>query len=351
MSFRLIRQVIREAVTSTGGTRSTRDIVTEIQKFIGMSRADQDGIWGEKTDEAVGRFIYVMMSDAEITPREIRSYELTSDWSTNGPRIRSVNGKFVSYSGNAESLLIFLKDLAGVEEDEQAPAQLTPAQRPTTASVPSAPAQKSSGAPSKKKKVLAVGDSQMGAGIGLALRRHLETVDLNGDGSPDYVVTFVDGAGKNAKVILELFNQNFNESYYLVVTTIGGNGSSPSMTLSAINTMYDKVANQRDGYLIAVAAPPATLITSETAGVKSWGAAAKNPRYMLDRDRGGFAANRIAVSDTVDAMNLPYTLTYGVATRRAGIYPDQPDGLHCTVGGAEIAQDIITQARAKGIPI
>jgi len=351
MSIRLIRQVIRESIAGTTSKKSLRDTVIEIQEFVGMPASDQDGAWGEKTDEAVGRFIYGMMKDAEISPNEIRSYELTSAWDVNAPRIRTVNGKLVSYRGNAADMLRFLKDLSGVEEEITSATPVSRDAVPVETELPAVSTAQKRGPGGAKKKVLAVGDSQMVAAIGSALRRHLSTVDLNNDGNPDYEVTFVNGSGKNSNGVLDLFNQNFNDSYYLVVTTIGGNGSSPSMTLSAIEKMHDKVANQRDGYLIAIAAPPATLITNTSAGVRSWGRAAASPSYMLDREGGRFASNRLAVSAAVDDMNLPFTLTYGVATRRAGNYPDQPDGLHCTVGGAEIAQDIIAQARAKGIPV
>jgi hypothetical protein len=193
------------------------------------------------------------------------------------------------------------------------------------------------------KRVLAVGDSQMVAQIGSTIRKHL--ADFG------YSVTFVNGSGKNASGVLAKFNEAYRPRYFdLVVTTIGGNGSPPAQAEAAINSIHEKIVEQDGGYLIAVGPPPATLITNVTVGVRSWGQGARNPRYMLDRDDGKFAENRRAVSQAVDNMTLDNTLTYGVATRVSD-YPDQPDGLHCAVGGVAIADDILAQARGKGIPV
>lgn len=194
------------------------------------------------------------------------------------------------------------------------------------------------------KTALAVGDSQMGYMIGRGLQSHLKSVG--------YTVTFVSAAGQPASGVLKKFNENYTPGAYdLVILTIGGNNSTAESTESAIRSMHEKVVGQDDGHMIVVGPPPATLITDTAVAVKSWGQQASNPRYMLDRDKGAFAVRRETVSKKVDDLVLDNTLTYGVATQQSGKYPDQPDGLHCSVGAEPIVQDIITKAQAKGIPV
>jgi hypothetical protein len=337
MSVDLIRALIRETLSRPS---SQKQIITQIQDFVGMNKTDQDGVWGEQTDRAVVNFVYGMMNDAEVYPRDIKSYQIASDWAAYGPKIMMVNGNPASYTGNAKGFLKFLHDLTGTpykepEDIQAAGASQPPAETPTL----QAGEKTHTG-----KRALAVGDSQMVAQIGSTIRKRLA--------DSGYSVTFVNGSGKNANGVLAKFNEAYRPGYFdLVVTTIGGNGSLPAQTEAAIRSIHEKIVGGDGGHLIAIGPPPATRITdTSVAGPRSWGAAARDPMWMLNREGGKFAANRRAVSQAVDNMSLDNTFTYGVSTRVPD-YPDQPDGLHCAVGGVAIADDILTQARSKGIPV
>lgn len=340
MSVALIRALIRESIAGKAKPKARNQIVAQIQDFIGMNAADQDGVWGSKTDEAVVNFIYGMMSSVDVYPSDIKPRQLSYDWATYGPKIVRVNDNPVSYTGDAKGFLKFLHNLTGTPYNEPEDVQAAG----TSQKSAEAPSPRSGEKPHAGKRVLAVGDSQMVAQIGSTIRKRLA--------DSGYSVTFVNGSGKNASGVLAKFNEAYRPGYFdLVVTTIGGNGSPPAQTEAAIRTIHEKIVGGDGGHLIAIGPPPATKITdTAVAGPKSWGSAARDPMWMLNREGGKFAANRRAVSQAVDNMSLDNTFTYGVSTRVPD-YPDQPDGLHCAVGGVAIADDILAQARSKGIPV
>jgi len=189
------------------------------------------------------------------------------------------------------------------------------------------------------EEALAIGESQMywSGGYGEAIRKHLARIG--------YRVTHESRPGYDATHVLGLFNELYVPGKFsLVFTTIGGNHSTPEETVSAIRTIHNKIVKQDGGYLIAVS-PPLRTIPEDPEK--------RRPSDDLPKQRIEDTAsniNRFEVAAAVNMLDLPNTLTYGVAQSWPK-FQDQPDGTHCEIGCDEIAADILEQARIKGIPV
>lgn len=123
ITSRQLRRVIREELIREA--RQMRPEVQEMQKLLGMPDAEQDGVWGGKTEKAWDKF--VANNYKQPTPDYPSVSDVQSDWEDAGPKL--------GYPGDHVGALRFVKAILGLS------ITTTPA---TTAASPPA-----SGPPSK----------------------------------------------------------------------------------------------------------------------------------------------------------------------------------------------------------
>jgi len=185
-------------------------------------------------------------------------------------------------------------------------------------------------------RALMVGDSQLGGALGTEFERKLQTLGFKVDkklpidgGSPSQVADALESS---------------IGGHQLVVSFTGGNDASVGDCELAVTQMHSN-AVESGAYLIVVGPPPATVATDVASLNRSFREANSDVEYQLKRDEGRFAQRRIAASDAIDDMNDPNAglFTYGIASHHSvdsGTYQNQPDGLHCFVGAANIVDEI-----------
>lgn len=183
-------------------------------------------------------------------------------------------------------------------------------------------------------KAVICGDSQgkgyLGNEVGKILSSQgykVSNVSVNGAG-PDAVLDQVKAHAKNALLVVAIF---------------GGNTSSATKSADGVVKMYEHCEQQGTAFM-AIGPPPVTEITDPGEITKRGG----NKNHWLELSPSDIhsQSKRKEISDAMEAATSSsgeQINVYGVASNwrpkeEGGKYPDQPDGLHCQNGAAEVAK-------------
>ena len=185
-----------------------------------------------------------------------------------------------------------------------------------------------------KINALIIGDSQAGGPLGAEIARDLEAM---GYGTKISAEAGAPGAQIATKLDQEV------KGFDLVVAIFGGNDSSETAAVNALESMY-KTCQEAGAHLIVVGPPPATRITDLAMAESVFGDSVTDADSHLTRDDGRYAEKRASIAQALDsaARGRDGISGFGIAARVAGDqYPDQPDGIHCREGADNIADQIL----------
>jgi len=195
-----------------------------------------------------------------------------------------------------------------------------------------------------KINALIIGDSQAGGPLGAEIARDLEALG--------YGTKITAEAGSSGASIATKISQDA-KGFDLVVAIFGGNDSSESVAVNALEAMY-KACQEAGAHLIAVGPPPATKITDIGMARTVFGDNVKGANSHLTRDGGDYAERRIAIAQAIDsaARGRDGLSSFGIASRiPADQYPEQPDGIHCREGADAIADQILNAVGINDITV
>jgi len=173
-----------------------------------------------------------------------------------------------------------------------------------------------------------------------------------------YKVSNASVAGANPAKVLDQVRANAENSI-LVVAIFGGNTTDIEAPARATVEMY-KFCESKGTVFIAIGSPPVTRITdypSFAASFPDRAAAARGDKdYWLNlKPADSYSpAGRKALTDKMQEAKGPNgedIKVYGIASNwtAGGDYPDQPDGLHCEKGAAEVARAAMSALDIDGI--
>lgn len=191
-------------------------------------------------------------------------------------------------------------------------------------------------------KALIIGDSQAGSNLGKELAGRLESKKVS--------VKTVSEVGRSGDQIASRLDGEIDD-FDIVIAMFGGNDQSPESASVAIERMY-QICKREGAHLIVVGPPPATKITDIELAKRIFGDQITDENYYIRKDGGSYAQNRIEISEEIDndSQGRDGLSGFGIAARiPIEEYPDQPDGIHCNVGAAEISEKILDSVKIDQI--
>lgn len=192
-----------------------------------------------------------------------------------------------------------------------------------------------------------IGDSQAGGSLGNTIKSRLEEMG--------YAVRKTHEDGASGEEVLRDQMPDVSRMPDLLVAIFGGNDASVQSAIDAAKEMYE-TTSQAGTYLVIIGPPQATTITDPaTAGQVFAGSIGPNPapNAWFTRDGGTYVERRLDIAQGLEEefAGMPNVSVYGIGAHMvpAGgigsgeIYPDQPDGLHLSVGAGRAVDNILRE--------